>query len=228
MRIAVMQPYFLPYAGYFRLFQSADLVVILDCVQFPRRGWVHRNRLPDFAGEMQWLTIPLHKMARDTLIHQLKLGRDYQERWHAQLQRFPVAQSNDPLSKMIVALRGDPVEFIIDLLGEVTQSLNLPFKIARSHTLDIPKNLRGQQRIIAIAKHFGAVEYINLAGGRELYSADLFAENQLALKFLTPYVGDYSSIWSRLLTMDPLMLRNEIIKQTTLSLEPTEVCATEE
>jgi hypothetical protein len=45
-RIAVMQPYFFPYAGYFRLLQAADHFVLLDCVQFPRRGRVHRTQVP--------------------------------------------------------------------------------------------------------------------------------------------------------------------------------------
>jgi hypothetical protein len=36
--VAVMQPYFMPYAGYFRLFAAADVFVLFDCVQFPRRG----------------------------------------------------------------------------------------------------------------------------------------------------------------------------------------------
>jgi hypothetical protein len=44
--VAVMQPYFMPYAGYFRLFCAADVFVMFDCVQFRRRGWVHRNRFP--------------------------------------------------------------------------------------------------------------------------------------------------------------------------------------
>ena len=34
MKVAIMQPYFMPYAGYFRLFAAADLFVALDCVQF--------------------------------------------------------------------------------------------------------------------------------------------------------------------------------------------------
>ena len=46
-----MQPYFVPYAGYFRLFAASDLFVIYDCVQFPRRGWVHRNKM--FAADGQ-------------------------------------------------------------------------------------------------------------------------------------------------------------------------------
>ena len=59
--IAVMQPYFVPHAGYFRLFAASDLFVVFDCVQFPRRGWVHRNRLPDAQGRARWLTLPLSK-----------------------------------------------------------------------------------------------------------------------------------------------------------------------
>ena len=59
--VAIMQPYFFPYAGYFRLFAASDLFVIYDCVQFPRRGWVHRNLLPDASGSERWLTLPLEK-----------------------------------------------------------------------------------------------------------------------------------------------------------------------
>ena len=59
--VAVMQPYFIPYAGYFRLFAASDLFVIYDCVQFPRRGWVHRNRLLDRSGKLRWLTLPLDR-----------------------------------------------------------------------------------------------------------------------------------------------------------------------
>ena len=48
--MAIMQPYFIPYAGYFRLFAASDLFVIYDCVQFPRRGWVHRNKLIEMVA----------------------------------------------------------------------------------------------------------------------------------------------------------------------------------
>ena len=38
MKLGIMQPYFFPYAGYFRLFAHVDEFVIFDCVQFRRRG----------------------------------------------------------------------------------------------------------------------------------------------------------------------------------------------
>lgn len=69
MTIAVMQPYWAPYAGYFRLFVAADLFVVFDCVQFPRRGWVHRYK--DEKGD--WVTLPLQKAPRNTRICDMKM-----------------------------------------------------------------------------------------------------------------------------------------------------------
>src|ERR1700680_3840117 len=72
--VAIMQPYFIPYAGYFRLFAASDLFVIYDCVQFPRRGWVHRNRLVDASGTQRWLTLAIAKGPRGTLIRDLRFS----------------------------------------------------------------------------------------------------------------------------------------------------------
>src|SRR5262244_1544533 len=74
--VAIMQPYFVPYAGYFRLYAASDLFVVYDCVQFPRRGWVHRNRLVDRTGALRWLTLPLAKAPRDILIRDLRFTSD--------------------------------------------------------------------------------------------------------------------------------------------------------
>jgi hypothetical protein len=70
--VAIMQPYFFPYAGYFRLFAASDLFVIYDCVQFPRRGWVHRNRLVHVSGAERWLTLPIEKAPQSVLIRDLR------------------------------------------------------------------------------------------------------------------------------------------------------------
>jgi len=73
--VAVMQPYFYPYAGYFRLLAAAEIFVIFDDVQFPRRGRVHRCEVPRPVGgsnsALEWLTLPLARQPRDTLIKDL-------------------------------------------------------------------------------------------------------------------------------------------------------------
>ena len=71
MKVAVMQPYFYPYGGYFRLIAAVDLFILFDCVQFPRRGRVHRTEVPDGAGGRRWLTLPLAKQPQTTRIDHL-------------------------------------------------------------------------------------------------------------------------------------------------------------
>src|SRR5689334_2859030 len=66
--VAVMQPYFFPYAGYFRLFAQVDEFISFDCVQFRRRGRIHRTEVPGPGGSLQWLTLPLAYAPRETLI----------------------------------------------------------------------------------------------------------------------------------------------------------------
>src|SRR5258706_15733139 len=88
--VAIMQPYFIPYAGYFRLFAATDLFVVYDCVQFPRRGWVHRNRLVDASGKERWLTLPIEKAPRDTLIKDLRFSVDAREILARRLRSLPI------------------------------------------------------------------------------------------------------------------------------------------
>ena len=44
-KVAVMQPYFLPYIGYFQLISAVDEFIVYDNIQFSKKGWFHRNRM---------------------------------------------------------------------------------------------------------------------------------------------------------------------------------------
>jgi len=62
------QPIFLPWPGFFYKALHADVLVLLDRVQFPQgRGWMHRNRLKSDQGD-HWLRVPLRKAGRGTQI----------------------------------------------------------------------------------------------------------------------------------------------------------------
>ena len=45
MNVAIMQPYFFPYAGYFQLLMAADIFVLHDDIQYIKGGWINRNRI---------------------------------------------------------------------------------------------------------------------------------------------------------------------------------------
>jgi hypothetical protein len=58
LKVAISQPTYLPWAGYFDLIDQVDCFVILDSVQFERQSWQQRNRIKTPSG-LQWLTVPV-------------------------------------------------------------------------------------------------------------------------------------------------------------------------
>jgi len=222
MTIAVMQPYFVPYAGYFRLFAAADVVVMFDCVQFPRRGRVHRNLVPGAGGTPRWLTLPLEKAPRETLIRELRFAPDAASRLERTTARFPVLrrarEDRDPLLERVLAPAvPDAAEYLCDLVAAAARRLGFERALLRSSALGIPRELRGQERVLAIARRLGARRYVNLSGGRRLYDRERFTAEGIDLRFLTPYTGSALSILPRLLTEPAAAVRREILSETTLA-----------
>jgi hypothetical protein len=204
LTVAIMQPYFVPYGGYFRLFCAADIVVMFDCVQFPRRGWVHRNRLPTSSGTLDWLTLPIQRCERDTPISGLRFKSDAPRRLEEGLARFPLLarakRNHDSLLERMLDIRTDSVAtYLCELLAALTAMLSIDKKMLRSSDLGVPAELRGQERILWIARYLGATTYINPPGGRDLYTADAFSAAGIDLRFLRPYGGESESILGRLL-----------------------------
>lgn len=205
--IAVMQPYFFPYAGYFRLFAQADMVVIFDCVQFPRRGWVHRNRLLTASGAPGWLTLPLEKCSQLTPIDEMHLSTGVEGRVRKQISRFPALARGIGRDLLLDTLPRNTdtllVEYLERSLAETAATLGVPFKTVRSSRLRIDPVLMGEERIIAIVRALGGDVYLNPPGGRALYTPARFEEAGIELRFLDDYEGLAWSILQRLGT-EPL------------------------
>lgn len=219
LTVAIMQPYFVPYAGYFRLFAAADLFVVLDCVQFPRRGWVHRNQLLDRDGKPQWLTLPYAKGDRDTTrICDLQFQQDAQEQLSKQVRRFPamdeVEAAYPELAHEVLRLDCDPVGHLMATLQRVTGLLGISRPMIRSSTLDVPAAYKAQARIIEIAQRVGATHYVNAPGGREIYEPEGFRNAGLTLGFLTDYSGSFQSVLQRLSQESPSDIAKEIQSNT--------------
>jgi hypothetical protein len=204
--IAVMQPYFFPYLGYFRLLASADIFVHFDCVQFPRRGYVHRNQMPKHpptGAEQQkhWLTLPLADQAQDVRIAELAFAPDAASEWHRRLSSFPwISKVADPDQAGLIDLvssvadNANVSDYLIDTVEFSARRLGLAPKMLRSSSLGIPDDLRGQDRILEIVKLLGGTRYLNAPGGRALYDAAEFERRGIELKFLPPFTGRTNSM----------------------------------
>ena len=216
MRVAVMQPYFLPYAGYFRLFCNVDAFVVLDDVQFPRRGWVHRNRLRRHDGQLAWLTLPLAHAPRDTLIRDLAFHPRADSLWPARTRAFPACDRPGAGAMVLVQAVNDLgagfVDYQVRLLQATLESLGLPSPpLIRAGEAGVEEEFPGAAgRIIGLCRRLGADTYLNAPGGRTLYDAAVFARHGILLEFLPPYRGDASSILQRLNDERPETVRREI------------------
>ena len=217
MTVAVMQPYLYPYGGYFRLFACADTFVILDDVQFPRRGRVHRCELPTRGASPRWLTLPLARQPRDVRICDLRFASDARAALDARLRRVgSIGCALGPLARRVrdhlFGPLSTPAAFVEAGLHLVADALRLPARMVRSSELAVDSRLRGQARIIAIAESLGAMRYVNAPGGHVLYDVPTFAAHGIELRFLAPYDGRYRFMLPALLEADAAALRDDIVR----------------
>ena len=85
MKVAIMQPYLFPYLGYWQLIKSVDTFVILDDVNFIKRGYINRNSIlvnnnvhmfsvPICFGRVYFLNVLYFFEQKDTNIHPLSIN----------------------------------------------------------------------------------------------------------------------------------------------------------
>ena len=60
MKVAIMQPYFFPYIGYFQLINAVDKFVIYDNIEYTKKGWINRNRILKEGVDLM-ISLPLKK-----------------------------------------------------------------------------------------------------------------------------------------------------------------------
>lgn len=217
-----MQPYFMPYAGYFRLFAMADVFVALDCVQFPRRGWVHRNRFTGQNGELQWLTVPLKKGDRDsTRICDLQFQDNAGVLLLEESRRFrslkTIREDHPMLAEILYEVGARPHEYFTASLLKMARLLGIERPIVSSSALGIDPQCKAQERIIEIVKRVGAKDYINSPGGKEIYDEAAFRDAGLTLNFLSEYRGGFPSILERVIEDGVDLVAREIRQNLVFS-----------
>jgi hypothetical protein len=190
MRLAVMQPYFLPYIGYFQLMSAVDKIVLLDDVNFINGGWINRNRIA-VEGNPHWLTLPLARASQNRLINEIEIADD--PLWKRKTMRTvelsyqsaPFASQTLPLlSEMLQEAHGSLSIFLFRQLQRLADYIGIPTQIEQTSAIHPKEALTGQRRILDICVREGASTYVNLPGGRKLYDAELFASAGIELLFL--------------------------------------------
>lgn len=214
-KIAIMQPYFVPYTGYFKLMQSVNVFVFLDSVQFTRRGWIHRNKFSTISGGIDWLTLPLKKSNVATKINELQFREDFEVEFVRRTKKFSAFSGATNQFYSIekgIAESEDPNSFLQNGLIEISNVLGFVPTFNRSSELSLNPDLKSQDMIIEICKYFKAKSYLNLPGGMELYDHSAFKASSIDLKFVDHFSGNKISVYERLYTEPLSSIKSDIRK----------------
>lgn len=184
-----MQPYFLPYIGYWQLLAAVDRFVLYDNIQYTKKGWINRNRFLR-NGTDAFFTVPVRKGAHLADVAERAIADDFDPRTvlnplAAAYRKAPFFDAAFPIVERVVAAAPRNLfEYLHHGLQVVADYLEIRTPIVVSSSVAIDHQLAGERKVLALCEASGATRYVNSIGGRELYSASTFAGHGIELKFL--------------------------------------------
>lgn len=196
MRLAIMQPYFLPYIGYWQLLAAVDKFVVYDNIKYTKKGWINRNRLL-VNGEACTFSVPLAKASDELDVAERRLAESFNR--SKLLAQFVGAYCKAPHFEDVRPLLVDVVmhpasnlfDYLLNSIVCVCKHLGVSTPLVRSSTIAIDHALKGQDKVLAICSAMGATEYLNAEGGLSLYERSAFTRRGVALQFLRSSLPPY-------------------------------------
>ena len=190
--LAMMQPYWFPYFGYFQLIAGADAFVLGDSLQYVHPGWVNRNRLLSSSAPASF-TLPLQKDRSDLAINQRELSDSAPQMLEKLLKTIAMSYSRAPYRDEVLALLKPLLtypernlalylEYSLRKICEYLQ-IDTPIHVMSTLPMDQRQVLDKQDRVVKLARHFDAQRYLNPIGGTALYDEEYFSRYDLELRF---------------------------------------------
>lgn len=196
MQLAIMQPYFLPYIGYFQLIAAVDLFVVYDRIKYTKKGWINRNRML-VNGADAMFSLPLKKDHDALDVVDRTLAADFDRtRLCQQIRgaygRAPRFAETFPVIEQIVQHPDNNLfGYVHHSLLALCRHLGITTDIRVSSTVAIPEDAKGQDKVLALCRALGATTYRNSIGGMELYSGAEFERAGVTLQFVRARPWEY-------------------------------------
>lgn len=224
MKVAIMQPYVLPYIGYFQLIKLVDHFVFYDDVNFIKKGWINRNRIL-INNQPSYFTIPCCKISQNSLIGNIKIEeRNFRSKL---LKTISMAYKKAPyfneaftvLEDIMQANTSAISDFAVNSVTKICNFLEIKKNFHLSSSLVYQRDGNAEDKIISICRLLKTTEYINMINGRDLYSEDRFSKENIKLSFLqgkiTPYKQFNNEFIPALSIIDVMMFND---KKTILEM----------
>ena len=228
MKLGIMQPYFMPYIGYWQLMAAVDTYVVYDDVNYIKGGWVSRNNIL-LNGQKYMFTITLNGASPNKLFNEITIKDDFKKfsrLIESAYKKAPYYNEVSALLERIYSFEDRSLgTFMMNSFQVVLDYLEIDTKLILSSSIEKDNSLKAKDKVKHICHLLGADTYYNAIGGQELYDKDDFKADGIDLQFvktdLTPYLQFKNEFVMGLSIIDVLMFNspeevNNMLKQFTL------------
>lgn len=192
MTIAIHQPNFIPWIGYFYKIKHCDLFVLLDDVQYTKNSYINRNKIKTFSGE-QWVTMPvLHTGVFGQSINEVHLMQ-FNKYYAKFLRTLKTSYSKAPFFDVVMSIlsvdsiSGDLLSDLNEtLIRRISSFLEIQTPIKKSSELADVGGL-STNRLISICRQYNADRYLAGIGSKKYQDDALFHQAGI-----TPIVSNFS------------------------------------
>lgn len=194
-----MQPYFIPYIGYFQLIAASDVFVVFDDVNYINRGWINRNSIL-LDGKDHLITLPLSKASQNKLINEIEISDEENLNRKKLLKQIEFSYKKAPFFQeffpvvegFILNEKKNLVDYLVHSIVSICYYLEIEFNHVLSSAIAKDDEKKGQYKIAEICQKLGAKTYVNAIGGIDMYDRSFFAENGVDLRFISKQEIKYS------------------------------------
>jgi hypothetical protein len=198
MKIAIHQPQYLPWSGYFNKILQSDIFVFLDDVQYKKNEWQNRNRIKSPNGEV-WLTVPVHYNFGQK-INEIEIDNKFLWRKdHLKTMRFNYqkAKNFSDFYPYIENLLNKEYKMLVDVnidsIKMILSYLNIDKKIVKSSELKVEGEKT--QRLVNICKVLNADIYISGSGAKDYLIVEEFEKNNIQVIFQEYHTPEYPQLF---------------------------------
>jgi hypothetical protein len=188
VRVAIIQPSYIPWRGFFDIIHSVDVFVFLDDVQYTIRDWRNRNRIKTHQGPSVWLTVPT-RGGRDQRIADVEIDdtQDWRRKHLASLRHSygkcrHFADYFPKLSELLTDARTTRLaDLDILLTQQICAWLSVERRFARASELS-PEGSK-DDRLIDLVRKLGGDSYLSGPAARAYIQPEKFAAAGIELSY---------------------------------------------
>ena len=198
MIVTIHQPHYLPWLGYFDKADRADILILLDDVQYKKNDWQNRNKIRTSQGS-QWLTVPIISNFGQK-IHEVQIDNSSQWR-KAHLRAIELnygkAKFFEKYIPEITKIYETEWERLIDInmafLKVLIQWLNIETQIILSSNYQVTEE--STQRLVDLCLQFKADTYLSGADGGKYLEFEKFEQNHIKVETQDYCHPVYEQLW---------------------------------